>query len=123
VRKFKTGDVVKHIPSGETWLVAWCGEVHVIPCGWPESLANVSDCELSKACTPEESIDLLRKLADGRHDSMKTSRAERELIRLRVPEYVERERKHLQSAITTAEAQITGWKQQLAALGSEVASA
>jgi hypothetical protein len=45
----RPNDFVKHIPSGEEWVV--CGvnysKNQLIPCGYPfPSLAKISDCEL-----------------------------------------------------------------------------
>lgn len=42
-------DIVKHEPTGETWVV--CGVNHelgqLIPCGYPfPSVAKISDCEV-----------------------------------------------------------------------------
>jgi hypothetical protein len=59
----RTGDTVKHIPSGETWTVAWADERELIPCGWPEGFANVSDCQLIEACSDEEYWKLLNEIA------------------------------------------------------------
>ncbi len=47
--KIKAGDTVKHIPTGETWLV--CGVNYksgdLVPCGYPfPSVAKIADCEL-----------------------------------------------------------------------------
>lgn len=58
-----TGDAVLHIPSGETWLVAYCDNGYVCCCGWPCSLAKVEDCQLKRKATPEKRMELLHKLA------------------------------------------------------------
>lgn len=49
--KIRPNDIVKHIPSGEEWVV--CGVNYdecfpgLVPCGYPfPSLANIGDCEL-----------------------------------------------------------------------------
>lgn len=47
--KIKAGDVVKHEPTGETWVV--CGVDYksggLIPCGYPfPTLGRISDCAL-----------------------------------------------------------------------------
>lgn len=57
---FRTGDAVKHKPSGETWLVAYCERGYVCCCGWPESLAPVADCELHRKGTDAECEELLQ---------------------------------------------------------------
>ena len=58
-----TGDVVKHVPSGEEWIVAYVRGDKLCACGWPESLANLSDCTLVKKATDSERIKLLRAMA------------------------------------------------------------
>lgn len=60
-----TGDHVKHGPSGEEWLVARTNSLHLFPCGWPPTRADLADCTLIKKATPEERLSLLRDLADG----------------------------------------------------------
>lgn len=57
-----TGDAVLHRPSGETWLVAYVRNGYVCCCGWPESLAKVEDCELTRKATPEKRMELLEKM-------------------------------------------------------------
>ena len=61
---FRAGDAVAHAPSGETWILA-CDEDNgrVIPCGWPESQAEASDCTLVEAATDEERVEILREAA------------------------------------------------------------
>jgi hypothetical protein len=59
----RTGDIVFHRPSGEMWLVAWADDREVVCCGWPESIAKVSDCELKLVASDEEHIDLVRQVA------------------------------------------------------------
>lgn len=60
----RTGDHVFHAPTGETWLVAFVEQERneLVPCGWPLTLAKLSDCTLVKACTDEESEKLLQDL-------------------------------------------------------------
>ena len=59
-----TGDTVRHGPTGETWLVAYVRGDDLAPCGWPDTLALVSDCTLVTKATPEERLALLRDLAE-----------------------------------------------------------
>jgi hypothetical protein len=59
----RTGDAVLHKPTGETWLVAYCEGGYVCCCGWPATLAKVSDCELVRKGTDEEWAGLLMSLA------------------------------------------------------------
>ncbi len=61
----KTGDTVKHIPTGEKWIVAFSEEGRGLsPCGWPESLADIKDCILVKSVSEWESLELLIRLSD-----------------------------------------------------------
>lgn len=70
VAAIKTGDTVLHRPSGEKWLVAYADCGIVCPCGWPETIAKESDCQLLDSATEEERIDLLREMAEKHsHDS------------------------------------------------------
>lgn len=59
----RTGDTVKHLPSNETWLVAFVDGNDLAWCGWPEGYARTSDCILLKSCSDEEHLKLLRDLA------------------------------------------------------------
>ena len=42
----RCGDVVRHIPSGDDWIVAWAEGDRLAPAGWPESTAPIADCEM-----------------------------------------------------------------------------
>ncbi len=66
---FQAGDAVFHRPSGETWLLA-CDEEggEVICCGWPESYAKASDCELKRKATAEERLEILTSVSKSRGD-------------------------------------------------------
>lgn len=51
-RKIMPNDFVRHIPTGEEWVVCGvCYEIdELIPCGYPfPSLAKISDCELTES--------------------------------------------------------------------------
>lgn len=65
----RTGDTIKHIPSGELWTVAWADEREVICCGWPETFARREHCVLIEACSDEEHWSLVRQLAVRPSDS------------------------------------------------------
>lgn len=56
----KPGDAVLHKPSGETWLVAAPSPdgMRLICCGWPESMAEVSECEVTRVATDAEAVEL-----------------------------------------------------------------
>ena len=65
----RAGDVVKHGPSGETWVVAHVEGNDLAWSGWPEGIARTSDCTLVKAATDEEYEKALREWADVDHGS------------------------------------------------------
>lgn len=60
-----TGDLVFHRPSRETWLVAYVRGRHLCACGWPESLADLSDCLLVEKASADERMELLQSMASG----------------------------------------------------------
>lgn len=62
--QIETGDTVRHIPTGEKWLVAFVQGENLSWCGWPEGWAKVSDCILIKKATAEERLKLLREMAN-----------------------------------------------------------
>lgn len=74
---FRTGDAVKHLPSGEKWLVAWCEGGRVCCCGWPESLAPVSECEMHREGTDAECQELLETIAKSDGGGTRPSYARR----------------------------------------------
>ena len=57
---FQAGDHVKHASSGEEWILAVDEENgRVQPCGWPNTMAQASDCTLIQPASPQERIDML----------------------------------------------------------------
>jgi hypothetical protein len=71
---FLAADVVKHTPSGETWVLA-CDEDNdrVMPCGWPCTVALASDCDLVSRPDAEERRAMLGEVAVmGSADSRKS---------------------------------------------------
>jgi len=64
-----TGDVVFHRPSRETWVVAYVRGDRLCACGWPESLAALSDCLLVEKASEAERMELLRRMAEDGSDS------------------------------------------------------
>jgi len=65
----ETGDTVKHIPTGETWIVACVEGNDLSWCGWPEGMARLSDCELVEKATVQRRQELLESLdAMGQDD-------------------------------------------------------
>ncbi len=71
-----TGDTVRHIPSDESWIVAFVEGGKLCACGWPCSLVPVSECVLIEKATPEARLKLLNDMA-----SMKSSDPRREHAR------------------------------------------
>lgn len=63
-RPYRTGDVIRHIPSGEEWVVADVTSTHIGCCGWPHTMAPFADVELVEAATDKGHLRLLRELAD-----------------------------------------------------------
>ena len=58
-----TGDVVRHNPTGEEWVVAYVKGDRLAWCGWPEGEGQLSDCTLVKAATDDERRQLLERMA------------------------------------------------------------
>ena len=58
-----TGDIVFHRPTRETWVVAYVKGKHLCPCGWPESLAQLTDCLLVEKASTSERMRLLESMA------------------------------------------------------------
>lgn len=79
-RLLRCADHVLHRPTGEKWLLA-CDEQNgeIICCGWPETFARASDCDLLKAATDEERLELLREVAKPGRSDTRASRARYQL--------------------------------------------
>ena len=63
-----TADHVHHVPSGETWLVAFVEDNELVPCGFPLSYAKLADCKLIYKATPEERHQLLVQMSENNKD-------------------------------------------------------
>lgn len=59
----RAGDIVRHKPSDEEWVVAYQDGEYMAWCGWPEGEARVSDCEVTKEATEAEHREWLQRLA------------------------------------------------------------
>ena len=59
------GDAVKHLPSGEEWIVAALSldSAHLYACGWPETMAKLSDCELIAKASIDQRMTILTEAA------------------------------------------------------------
>lgn len=55
-RPLRCGDRVRHLPTGEVWLVAYAdyGSGHLSWWGWPNGKAEISDCKRLYLCTDSE---------------------------------------------------------------------
>ena len=63
-RLFRSGDIVKHRQTGETWELAVDEEDgKVMPNGWPESMAEAKDCTLITEVTDEARMENLESWA------------------------------------------------------------
>lgn len=60
--ELRTGDVVRHKPSGETWIVARIDGDDLYPAGWPPTMALVADCVLVSPAIDEYHDALLADL-------------------------------------------------------------
>ena len=58
-----TGDHVRHGPTGEDWVVVCVVGDKLSWCGWPEGMADLADCTLTRKATDKERDKLLRELA------------------------------------------------------------
>jgi hypothetical protein len=63
MNSIETADIVKHNPTGEKWLVAYVENDRLCACGWPETLAKLSDCTLVKKATEDKKQNLINELA------------------------------------------------------------
>lgn len=77
---FRAGDIVKHLPSGDEWVLAIDQEGDRVSwCGWLEGQARAGDCVLVKAATDEERKLILTEVAmmgnrdNGRPDHRTTA--------------------------------------------------
>lgn len=57
------GDTIRHIPSGEEWLVAYVRDGKLAACGWPDEVVPASDCVLVQRMPLGKKLDLLRELS------------------------------------------------------------
>jgi hypothetical protein len=60
-----TRDHVFHIPTGETWVVAYVQGKRLAWCGWPEGEAALADCTLVHKATEVQRAALLESMARG----------------------------------------------------------
>ena len=70
----RCGDHVLHKPTGEKWVVAYSEGNDLSPIGWPECIASLSDCEITKKCSDEEHRLWVGEFAKSTRDSFRTRR-------------------------------------------------
>jgi hypothetical protein len=93
---FETGDSVK-VSNSETWLVAYCENGKVVCCGWPCSMVDESECELTKKGTFAEKVDLIMTMAAMPGVDSRGSYARRQIAR---PDWLISKIKEMQGQIT-----------------------
>ena len=57
----RANDLVKHIPTGEEWVVAGVDYQtdRLVPCGYPfPTMARISDCELLESREEKQSMQM-----------------------------------------------------------------
>lgn len=81
-RPYRTGDVVRHKPSGEEWLVADVTNTHIGCAGWPHTLAPFTDVELVEAATDVYHLELLQRMANMSSPDPRRSYAQDVLARM-----------------------------------------
>lgn len=59
-----SGDIVKHLPTGEVWTVACVENNRLSWSGWPEGTAALNECELIQKASKEERLNTLRIWAE-----------------------------------------------------------
>ena len=77
--RFRCGDVVRHRPSGEEWIVAFCERGMLAPSGWPCCVVPASDCEMITAASEEEHVKHVREwlASPASEDDLRRSVVER----------------------------------------------
>ena len=65
MRPLRTADKVRHVPTGETWILAYADHEAgtVCPMGWPFTQANLIDCEPVDFADDHAYLDALAELA------------------------------------------------------------
>jgi len=77
--RLRTGDVVRHVPSGEDWEVLYADyeSGYMSWIGWPPGRARIADCELVRKCTDEQHARDVDLVLDGGHDPAVKARVAR----------------------------------------------
>lgn len=65
--KYRAGDVVRHLPTGETWCLAIDEEQgYVQPGGWPHYMARPKEVRMIRKATDEQRLSTLRSWASDK---------------------------------------------------------
>ena len=80
-RRIRCGDVVRHRPSDEEWLVAYADyeSGYLSWAGWPEGRALIAECELIDARSDEMHLEYVRAWLKAAHSADHRSAAVRRL--------------------------------------------
>lgn len=60
----RCGDIVRHRPSDERWVVAWADATELEAAGWPPGIVKIEDCEVVDRCddiSHRKSVDRWRR--------------------------------------------------------------
>jgi hypothetical protein len=77
---FRAGDVVHHVPTGEEWVVAYVDGKYLAWCGWPDGVAQTSDCRLKTSCTDDEHLRLFHDISQSAGKRARMARLELERL-------------------------------------------
>ncbi len=64
MERIDTGDTVFHRPSQEEWIVCYANYEtgKICPAGWPETIADIADCDLLEKASSEYKAGLLKDM-------------------------------------------------------------
>lgn len=99
------GDVVKHVPTNQYWVVAYVRDDRIGRCGWPQYEDALRDCTLINKATHEQRENTLRIQAKMESEMNMLDKHRKRKIGLDM---------HLTAMCTWAEAlaEIAGWKRE-----------
>jgi hypothetical protein len=77
----KSGDTIKHRPTGENWVVAAMSPdgKELVCAGWPETVTSVENCELVKSCSDAEHREMLIEVTRTCAEQLRGSWARKEM--------------------------------------------
>lgn len=118
----RAGDVVRHRPTDEEWVVASVSPNgdQLSPAGWPGGYVPVSDCELVNQATDQQHVDMLLQVTSSHDDSLRRFWAVQALCRL-APETVQEHLNALETRWHEAQQAYLDAQQAYLALLNEIA--